>query len=36
MLVGQLKEVYELLTQHYVEDTDASFRFDYSADFFKW
>lgn len=33
---AQLKEVYELLTQNYVEDEDASFRFDYSADFFDW
>ena len=33
---AQLQEVYELLTGHYVEDVDPSFRFDYSADFFRW
>lgn len=32
----QLKEVYELLSGHYVEDDDASFRFKYSAEFLKW
>lgn len=32
----QLKEVYELLTNHYVEDLDASFRFDYSPEFIEW
>lgn len=32
----QLKEVYELLTHHYVEDQDASFRFDYSPEFIEW
>ncbi|KAM0792167.1 hypothetical protein ACM66B_004864 [Microbotryomycetes sp. NB124-2] len=32
----QLKEVYELLTGHYVEDVDASFRFDYAAEFLEW
>lgn len=32
----QLQEVYHLLTKHYVEDNDASFRFDYSADFIRW
>jgi len=32
----ELKEVYELLTHHYVEDADASFRFDYAADFIEW
>lgn len=32
----QLKEVYELLSANYVEDSDAIFRFDYSADFLKW
>ncbi|ORY78456.1 Myristoyl-CoA:protein N-myristoyltransferase, N-terminal domain-domain-containing protein [Leucosporidium creatinivorum] len=30
------KEVYDLLTHHYVEDADATFRFDYSADFIEW
>lgn len=33
---GELKEVYELLTANYVEDSDATFRFDYSAEFFRW
>ncbi|ORY83298.1 acyl-CoA N-acyltransferase [Protomyces lactucae-debilis] len=33
---AELKEVYELLTQNYVEDDDASFRFDYSASFLQW
>ncbi|KAJ3094482.1 hypothetical protein HDU96_001659 [Phlyctochytrium bullatum] len=32
----QIKEVYELLTLNYVEDDDAMFRFDYSAEFLKW
>ena len=32
----QLKEVYQLLTDNYVEDSDASFRFDYSAEFIRW
>jgi glycylpeptide N-tetradecanoyltransferase len=32
----QRKEVYDLLTNHYVEDADATFRFDYSADFIEW
>ncbi|GAA6021320.1 hypothetical protein JCM8202_003568 [Rhodotorula sphaerocarpa] len=30
------KEVYELLTHHYVEDLDATFRFDYSPEFIEW
>jgi len=33
---AQLKEVYELLSANYVEDDDASFRFNYSAEFLKW
>ncbi|KAK4048716.1 glycylpeptide N-tetradecanoyltransferase [Microbotryomycetes sp. JL221] len=33
---AELKEVYELLTGHYVEDVDASFRFDYAAEFIEW
>ena len=33
---AQLKEVYQLLTDNYVEDSDASFRFDYSAEFIRW
>ena len=30
------QEVYDLLTFHYVEDTEGKFRFDYSIDFLKW
>ncbi|KAJ3037314.1 Glycylpeptide N-tetradecanoyltransferase 2 [Rhizophlyctis rosea] len=30
------KELYELLSLNYVEDDDAMFRFDYSAEFLKW
>ena len=29
----ECKEVYDLLTQNYVEDDDAMFRFDYSVRF---
>ena len=29
-------EVYTLLANHYVEDTDGKFRFDYSIDFLRW
>ena len=32
----QAQEVYELLTQNYVEDDDNMFRFDYSIDFLQW
>lgn len=32
----QLEEVYELLTNHYVEDNDAMFRFRYSPSFLNW
>jgi glycylpeptide N-tetradecanoyltransferase len=32
----EVKELYELLTHNYVEDDDAMFRFDYSAEFLKW
>ncbi|KAL9105150.1 MAG: hypothetical protein Q9187_008804 [Circinaria calcarea] len=32
----QLEEVYELLSGHYVEDDDATFRLNYSASFFNW
>jgi glycylpeptide N-tetradecanoyltransferase len=32
----QLDEVYELLTNHYVEDKDATFRFKYSHSFLNW
>ncbi|KAK7693731.1 hypothetical protein QCA50_003303 [Cerrena zonata] len=33
---NQLKEVYELLSANYVEDDQAAFRFQYSAEFLKW
>lgn len=32
----ELKEVYTMLTNNYVEDDEGYFRFDYSADFLKW
>ena len=32
----ELKEVYELLSGHYVEDADAKFRLTYSASFLNW
>jgi glycylpeptide N-tetradecanoyltransferase len=32
----QLTELYNLLTENYVEDDDNMFRFDYSPDFLKW
>lgn len=32
----QAQEVYELLTQNYVEDDDNMFRFDYSIPFLQW
>ncbi|KIY43592.1 N-myristoyl transferase [Fistulina hepatica ATCC 64428] len=32
----QIKEVYDLLSMNYVEDKDASFRFQYSAEFLQW
>ncbi|KAF6214060.1 hypothetical protein GE061_011791 [Apolygus lucorum] len=31
-----LKELYTLLTENYVEDDDAMFRFDYPPQFLKW
>lgn len=31
-----LKELYTLLTENYVEDDDAMFRFDYPSHFLKW
>lgn len=31
-----LKELYTLLNENYVEDDDAMFRFDYQPDFLKW
>lgn len=30
------KQIYELLSQHYVEDDDNLFRFNYSRDFLDW
>ena len=33
---GEVKEVFELLYGHYVEDEEAMFRFNYSESFFKW
>ena len=33
---GEMKEVYELLNGHYVEDDDAMFRFNYSASILRW
>lgn len=33
---SELNEVYELLYEHYVEDHDATFRFKYSHEFFRW
>lgn len=32
----QLKEVYNLLSAHYVEDDENMFRFDYSPEFIHW
>lgn len=32
----QKREVFELLSLHYVEDNDAAFRFKYSAEFLEW
>ncbi|KAK0925284.1 glycylpeptide N-tetradecanoyltransferase [Friedmanniomyces endolithicus] len=32
----ELQELYDLLYSHYVEDTDGSFRFNYSAKFLAW
>jgi len=32
----QAQELYEFLWDNYVEDKDASFRFDYQIDFLKW
>lgn len=31
-----LTELYALLSENYVEDDDAMFRFDYPQDFLKW
>ena len=32
----ELSELYDLLTNHYVEDDGGNFRFDYSKEFLKW
>lgn len=32
----QLRQVYTLLNENYVEDDDNMFRFDYSQDFLRW
>mmetsp|Transcript_14716 Transcript_14716/g.16848 ORF Transcript_14716/g.16848 Transcript_14716/m.16848 type:complete len:435 (+) Transcript_14716:154-1458(+) len=32
----ELKELYDLLANNYVEDDDALFRFDYSEEFLQW
>lgn len=32
----ELDELYELLAGHYVEDTDGTFRFNYSREFLSW
>jgi len=32
----ELKELYELLNNHYVEDDNAMFRFSYSQSFLHW
>lgn len=33
---NEIKEVYDLLTENYVEDDDNMFRFDYSIEFLRW
>jgi glycylpeptide N-tetradecanoyltransferase len=33
---AEIQELYDLLYNHYVEDTDGSFRFNYSVEFLKW
>lgn len=35
-VIFQLKELYTLLNENYVEDDDNMFRFDYSPNFLKW
>ena len=32
----QAKEVYELLRDNYVEDSEHTFRFDYPVEFLRW
>jgi glycylpeptide N-tetradecanoyltransferase len=36
LLFFQLKELYILLNENYVEDDDNMFRFDYSPEFLHW
>ena len=36
LLYLQLKELYVLLNENYVEDDDNLFRFDYSPEFLRW
>jgi hypothetical protein len=33
---NEAKELYELLSNHYVEDDGGNFRFDYSIEFLTW
>jgi glycylpeptide N-tetradecanoyltransferase len=33
---AQIQDIYKLLTENYVEDDDAMFRFDYSVPFLQW
>jgi glycylpeptide N-tetradecanoyltransferase len=33
---GEMKEVYELLNGHYVEDDEAMFRFNYIPEVLRW
>lgn len=35
-VLQEIKEVYTLLTNNYVEDDDNMFRFDYSKEFLRW
>lgn len=32
----EMREIYTLLTENYVEDDDSMFRFDYSVEFLRW
>lgn len=36
LVPSQLDEIYNLLSENYVEDDDCMFRFDYSREFLKW
>jgi glycylpeptide N-tetradecanoyltransferase len=33
---SQVKELYELLKTNYVEDSESTFRFEYSIEFIRW